>query len=64
MTIRTRLAAASLVLIVAAASPASAAVHIERMTSTVDSSDDGSLLTPGMLSAIIDLVLETISGQR
>jgi hypothetical protein len=64
MTIRTRFVAASLVLVLAGASHAAAAVHIEQMTSTVDTTDDGSLLSVETLRALIGIVLDTLSGGR
>ena len=64
MTLRTRLVAAALVLVLAGATQAAAAVHIEKMTATVDTTDDGSLLSIEMLRSLIGLVMDTLSGGR
>lgn len=62
MGIPTRIAAASLALVLMASAPALADVRIDRVVSSVDSTDSTSLLSSSTLAAIVRSILEALSG--
>lgn len=64
MTPRPRLIAASLVLALAVTNAAAAEVHIEQMTSTVQTTDDGSFLSLETLRALVGIVLDALGTRR